>query len=57
MRWCTFIDILGFSELWESRQWKALNALQELMGAIHRVGTRVYPGEGERLFGAAVPVM
>ena len=50
MRWCTFIDILGFRKLWESRQCKALNALRELMGAIHRVGTRVYPSEGERLF-------
>ena len=49
MRWCTYIDILGFSKLWESRQWKALNALRELMWAMHRVGTRVYPGEGERL--------
>jgi len=50
MRWCTFIDILGFSKLWESRQCKALNALRELMGAIHRVGTLAYPGERERLF-------
>ena len=50
MRWCTFIDILGFSQLWESRQSKALHALRELMRAIHRVGTRVYPDEGERLF-------
>ena len=50
MRWCTFIDILGFSKLWESRQCKALKALRELMGAIHRVGTWVYPGERERLF-------
>ena len=49
-RWCTFIDILGFSQLWESRQWKALHALRELMGAIHRIGTRVYGNEGERLF-------
>ena len=50
MRWCTFIDILGFSQLWESRQSKALHALRELMRAIHRIGARVYPDEGERLF-------
>ena len=50
MRWCTFVDILGFSQLWESRQWKALDALRELMGAIFRIGTRVYSDEGERLF-------
>ena len=50
MRWCVFVDILGFSQLWEAEQLKALHSLRELMGAIHRIGTRVYPGEGERLF-------
>ena len=50
MRWCVFIDILGFSQLWESKQWKALHALRELMGAIYRIGTRMFPNEGERLF-------
>ena len=45
-----FIDILGFSMLWESHQWKALYALRELMGAIHRIGIPVYPDHGERLF-------
>ena len=50
MRWCIFVDILGFSQLWEAEQLKALHALRELMGAIHRIGTRVYPDEGERLF-------
>lgn len=50
MRWCVFVDILGFSQLWEAKNLKALHALRELMGAIHRIGTRVYPGEGERLF-------
>ena len=50
MRWCVFVDILGFSQLWETRQWKALHALRELMGAIYRIGTRMYPNEGERLF-------
>ena len=50
MRWCVFVDILGFSQLWEAEQPKALLALRELMAAIYRIGTRVYPDEGERLF-------
>ena len=50
MRWCTFVDILGFSQLWEAEQLNALHALRELMWAIHRIGTRVYRDEGERLF-------
>lgn len=49
-RWCIFIDILGFSDLWESEEFKALYSLQELMRAIFRVGTIVYPDECERLF-------
>ena len=49
MRWCTFIDILGFSQLWEAEQLNALHALRELMWAIHRISTRVYRDEGERL--------
>lgn len=50
MRWCIFIDILGFRHLWEDEQPKALLALRELMQSIYRIGTRVYPDEGERLF-------
>ncbi|MCY4239000.1 MAG: hypothetical protein OXC93_11720 [Rhodospirillaceae bacterium] len=50
MRWCIFVDILGFSKLWESEQSKAVYGLRELMWAIHRIGTRVYPNEGDRLF-------
>ena len=50
MRWCNFIDIVGFSQLWESDQSRALHALRELMGAIYRIGTRVYPHEVNRLF-------
>lgn len=49
-RWCIYIDILGFSKLWESEHMKALCSLRELMLAIYRIGTRVYPNEGERLF-------
>jgi hypothetical protein len=49
-RWCVYIDILGFSEVWESEQPKALAALRQLMQSIYRIGTRAYPHEGERLF-------
>ena len=50
MRWCIFVDILGFSQLWESEQMKALRSLRELMHAIYRIGMKAYPDEGERLF-------
>ena len=50
MRWCIFVDILGFSQLWEAEKSKALHALRELMVAIYRIGTHVYSDEGERLF-------
>ena len=50
MRWCIFVDILGFSHLWESEQMKAQHSVRELMRAIYRIGTRVYKDEGERLF-------
>lgn len=51
-RWCIYIDILGFSELWEKEQMKALRSLRELMQAVYRIGTRVYAGkdEDERIF-------
>jgi hypothetical protein len=49
-RWCVYIDILGFSDLWKSEGTEALGALGELMRAIYRIGTRVYPEEGDRLF-------
>ena len=50
MRWCIFVDILGFSQLWESEQTKALHSLRELMLAIYRIGTLVYNHQGEQLF-------
>jgi hypothetical protein len=49
-RWCIYIDLLGFSALWESEHMKELNSLRELMRAIYRNGTCVYPTEGKRLF-------
>ena len=49
-RWCIYIDILGFSHFWERNECQALHSLRELMGAIYRIGTKVYPEEPERLF-------
>lgn len=49
-RWCIYIDILGFSKLWESEQLKALGSLRKLMQAVYWIGTRVYSNEDERLF-------
>ena len=50
-RWCIYIDILGFSHFWGDRgDWEAFHPLRKLMLAIFRIGTKVYPNEGERLF-------
>ena len=49
-RWCIYIDILGFSKLWESGLQEALKPLNELMRAISRIGIKVYPEPGDRLF-------
>ncbi len=50
-RWCIYIDILGFSEVWECDEYKAIKSLRELMRAIYRIGKEVYPNEVERCFG------
>ena len=39
-RWCIYIDILGFSKIWECDEYKVLKSLGELMRAIYRIGTR-----------------
>ncbi len=49
-RWCIYIDILGFSNVWESENEKVLHSLRELVRAIYRIGKNVYPNNGERLF-------
>lgn len=49
-RWCIYIDILGFSRFWECDRTKAFISLRSLMSVIHRIGTKVYPEEPERLF-------
>ena len=49
-RWCIYIDLLGFSQFWKDDPDRALNPLNKLMLAIFRIGTKVYPKPGERLF-------
>ena len=50
-RWCIYIDILGFSHFWGNEvNWEALYPLRELMRALFRIGTKVYPNDDDRLF-------
>ena len=50
-RWCIYIDILGFSHFWGNGvNWEALYPLRELMRALFRIGTKVYPNDDDRLF-------
>ncbi|MBA4090240.1 MAG: hypothetical protein C0494_06570 [Sphingobium sp.] len=48
-RWSIWIDIEGFSTLWE-RGNKAVFGLNALMEGIYRIGSDVYHDDGERLF-------
>lgn len=48
-RWTIYIDIEGFSSQWEQGD-DALCSLSDLMLGIHRIGTRCYPEEPDRLF-------
>lgn len=48
-RWAIYIDIQGFSALWEKED-QVLWSLGELMRAIFRVSCRCYPHEPQRLF-------
>ena len=48
-RWSIFIDIEGFSALWENED-QVLWSLGELMRAIFRIGRLCYPREPDRLF-------
>ena len=50
-RWCIYIDILGFSHFWGDKgDWEAFYPLRELMRALFRIGTKVYPNDDDRLF-------
>ena len=48
-RWSIYIDIEGFSALWEKED-QILWSLGELMRAIFRIGRQCYPREPDRLF-------
>ena len=48
-RWAIYIDIQGFSTLWEKED-QVLWSLGELMLAIARIGRRCYPNSPDRLF-------
>lgn len=48
-RWSIWIDIEGFSRLWSSGS-RALAGLRALMSGVYAIGTKVYPGDGDRLF-------
>jgi hypothetical protein len=48
-RWSIYIDMEGFSALYAEED-QILWSLGELMRAIFRIGTRVYPNETDRIF-------
>ncbi|WBQ17728.1 MULTISPECIES: hypothetical protein [Sphingobium] len=48
-RWSIWIDIEGFSTLWD-RGNKAVRGLTALMEGIYRLGSEVYRDDGDRLF-------
>jgi hypothetical protein len=48
-RWAIYIDIEGFSALWE-KETRVLASLGKLMKAIFRIGRLCFPEAGERLF-------
>ncbi len=47
-RWSIWIDIEGFSKTWDSGL--ALQGLRALMSGIYAIGTKVFTGDGDRLF-------
>src|SRR5262245_49689666 len=47
-RWCIYVDMEGFGELYD-RENQILLSLGEMMRAIFRIGTLVYPSEHNRL--------
>lgn len=48
-RWSIWIDIEGFSSLWETGD-LALAGLRALMSGIYAIGNKVYTDDGDRLF-------
>ncbi|MBN8733764.1 MAG: hypothetical protein J0L64_24730 [Acidobacteria bacterium] len=48
-RWSIFIDIEGFSALWEHDD-QVLRSLGDLMEGIYKIGCRCYPNPPDRIF-------
>jgi len=49
-RWSVWIDVEGFSDLFQHDQTQALIALGHLMESIYRVGSTIYSRDPDRLF-------
>ena len=49
-RWSIYIDVEGFSKIYASDKAQALYLLGVLSKYLFRIGSRVYPKEGERLY-------
>lgn len=49
-RWSIYIDIEGFSEIYQSDRGRAIAALGELMSALFKVGSRAFANAPRRLF-------
>ena len=49
-RWSIYIDVEGFSALYERDSTRAIWALSTLMGALYRVGAKAFPAVPDRLF-------
>ena len=49
-KWILFIDVEGFSNIYQKNKAKAVSLLSGLMGDLYFIGTKVYPDGKERLF-------
>jgi hypothetical protein len=49
-QWILFIDVEGFTNIYQKNKAKAISLLSGLMGDLYFIGTKVYPDEKERLF-------
>jgi hypothetical protein len=49
-KWVLFIDVEGFSNIYQKNKAQAVSLLSGLMGDLYFIGTKVYSDEKERLF-------
>lgn len=49
-KWILFIDVEGFSNIYQKNKAQAVSLLSGLMGDLYFIGTKVYPDEKVRLF-------